>query len=375
MSDSQQHSPVSSASLDVAARQALAAEARKRLSLGCELLEKFHRREAIPHFDFAVNHIELFDAHEQPVVFIRRGTAYADHVASKGHCCDKFKYLQSALDDFSIVLEVLEALAAQRAQAMLKRGSIYGQLVREDGSESDEEAWRRSIEDFTAVIGMTGSSAQQRVEAYNKRGIAYTMRQSDGDVDRAIADFTAIIRTPDAPAEYSASARTSRAGIYDERKAPGDVDAAIADLNVAIETFKDLDHRADDARAHRAQMCVDRQQPGDFEMAIADYNHLVNQNYPQGYEDELVGHLISRGYAYYVRGNAADIGHAIDDFSTAIVIDAYDEGTAHSLNYRGRCYLRRRHEGDIELALVDLAEAFDKLLPPSRRRRAPIGLE
>jgi tetratricopeptide (TPR) repeat protein len=90
---------------------------------------------------------------------------------------------------------------AAKAQELLKRGDA---LLRR---RRNQEA----IEAYTMVIEMPDAPAAQKAQAYQIRSVIYGMRKK---YDRSIADCTAIIDMPDAPIKRKADAYYFRAVAY-----------------------------------------------------------------------------------------------------------------------------------------------------------------
>jgi tetratricopeptide (TPR) repeat protein len=59
----------------------------------------------------------------------------------------------------------------------------------------------QAIADYTAVIEMPDAPAEQKAQALFNRGVAYGLQ---GDREREIADYTAVIEMPDVPDELKA---------------------------------------------------------------------------------------------------------------------------------------------------------------------------
>ncbi|MEM8873241.1 MAG: MBL fold metallo-hydrolase [Planctomycetota bacterium] len=105
--------------------------------------------------------------------------------------------VDGAISDFMAVLEMSDAPAEQRADALISRGVAKTKL--------DPPDLNGAISDWTAVLEMSGALAEQRAIALRNCGLGKT-KLDPPDLNGAISDYDGVLEMPDAPAEQRALA-------------------------------------------------------------------------------------------------------------------------------------------------------------------------
>jgi hypothetical protein len=109
------------------------------------------------------------------------------------------------VDDCSALIDMPEA-SASAAYARYLRADIH--FLREQ-----EGDWQSALDDYSAVINMPYVPAELKARALLRQGGIYQHRGQEGDWQRAMEDFSAIIDMPEAPIEVKAEARQNLSGL------------------------------------------------------------------------------------------------------------------------------------------------------------------
>jgi tetratricopeptide (TPR) repeat protein len=275
--------------------------------------------------------LQQLPLNKQAVVRLGRGLTYA--VQNR---------LEQAIADYTAVIEMPDASADVKAQALLIRGVAYGL----------QEKWEKAIADYTAVIEMPDAPAEQKAKALLIRGVAYGLQEK---WEKAIADYTAVIEMPDAPAEQKAQALLIRGVAYGLQ---GDREREIADYTAVIEM---PDAPAEQKAKARVNRGVEYGLQEKWEKAIADYTAVIEM--PDAPAEQKAQALLIRGVAYGLQG---DREREIADYTAVIEMpDAPAEQKAKALFNRGVEY---RKQEKWEKAIADYTAVIEMPDAPAEQK-------
>ena len=282
-------------------------------------------------------------------------TTKASAYKLRGHEGDS----QRALDDWSTVIAMPEAVAVHRAVAQLNRGMEY---CRRD----QEGDWQRAVGDFSAVIDMPGAPGYVKGMALFNRGERYSQRGHEGDIQRAVDDWSAGLAMPDAPADARAKGLFNRALLYIQRRQKGDWQRALDDWSAVIAMLEAPADMKAAALSKRGEQYGQRGQKGDWQRAVGDWSAVIAML--EAPADMKAVARFNRGLLmYHRRGQKGKLQRALDDWSAVIAMPGAPAiYRAMSLYNRGEMYSQRGREGDWQRA-VDAYSAINDMadVPPA----------
>jgi tetratricopeptide (TPR) repeat protein len=229
---------------------------------------------------------------------------------------------EEAIRYYTMVVEMPDATAEQRATALIYRGTTKGQMT-----PSDTEG---EIADYSAVVAMPDAPAEQLAKALVNRGLAKAQITPPG-TEEAITDYNAVVAMPDAPAEPRASALLNR-GVAKRQLTPPDTEGAITDYN-AVVAMPDAPAELRAKALLNSGIAKGRMKPPDTEGAITDCNAVLAM--PDAPTELRADALLNRGFAKG-RMKPPDKEGEITDYSAVIAMpDALVEQRAKALVNRG----------------------------------------
>jgi tetratricopeptide (TPR) repeat protein len=236
----------------------LLARVRRQFAAASDHYFSKRYEQALPGLEFVLAHAALLEPAESALAYFRRGYAYG-----------KRGDVEREMTDYTVVIDMPDAPADQKAKARVNRGVTYGKR----GSIGDVE---RAIADYTTVINMPDAPPEQKAKSFFNRGTKYGQRGEAGDEEREIADYTAVIDMPDAPAEQKANALVNRGITYSKRGEAGDAERAIADSTALIDMPDTPAEQKAKARIIRGITYGKRGEAGDVERATTDYTAVID---------------------------------------------------------------------------------------------------
>ncbi len=271
----------------------------------------------------------------------------AQALVNRGNFKDQQGDPAGAMADYTQVIDMPDAPAEWKAQALVVRGIFK----RRQGDATG------AVADYTQVIEMPDAPAEWKAQALVIRGI---FKGQQGDAAGAVANFTQVIEMPDAPAEQKAQAIFIR-GVVKGRQ--GDAAGAVADYTQVIEMPDAAAERKAKALFHRG-VVKDRQ--GDPAGAMDDYTQVIEM--PDTPTELKALALLGRGVVKVQQGDPTG---AMADFTQVIEMpDAPAVLKAHALYYRGGF---NGQQGDPAGAMADYTQVIDLPDAPAEQKAKAFG--
>lgn len=296
------------------------------------------------------------------VVLGNSGLAGEWRICTDGHCRTLSNVLGRKLGAEPTVMKICDGATAPKAESgAMDNAAIAGEhaavqlaLARSDYAKGDFEGARAITSDII-------QARPEDADAFEIRGNAWVGLKN---YEKALDDYDAAIRlTPKVARLYASRAaafgrlRNFRMAVRDYTEAVR-LDHSVArllDRAIAFRKVRRTDLALDDltdaiglapdsAMLYRERGEVYARNNA-YDRAIADYNTAIRL-------DPVAVSFLDRGMAYYLKGNKADLDHALADYDRAI---ALDDRMALAYNNRG---LALRDKGELGRAYADFSIAL-----------------
>jgi tetratricopeptide (TPR) repeat protein len=256
--------------------------------------------------------------------------------------------LKTAQDLWTKVLDMSEALTAEKALALFSLGLI--QSIQGD-TRGAMEAWMR-------VIEMPGAPVEMKAQALNVRGLA---KEEQGDAQGAMEDCTRMIEMPDATAEMKALALFNRGAT---KGTQGDTRGASEDYTRVIEM-------PDAPAEQRAKALFNRGATkgtqGDTRGASEDYTRVIEM--PDAPAEQRAKALFNRGAT---KGTQGDARGATEDYTRVIEMpDAPEEIKEQALGAR---VVTKHIQGDANGVMEDCTRVIEMPDAPAEHKAKALGV-
>lgn len=250
----------------------------------------------------------------------------------RAYCDRKLRQTERAITGFTEIITMNDALAEQKASALLNRGGSYAE-------KGDLE---NAITDFSELVAMTEVQPEIKAIAWFTRGICYW---EQGRLDSVIGDFSEVIMMDNAPLAQKARALVSRGRMYAVK---GQREMAVSDFSAVIGMQDAPTAEMADALFYRGTSLAE---DGQIETAITDFTEAISMK--EIPTERKAKALYNRAVNYSIR---EETGKAMNDYSEIIAMQDVPVATmALALFDRGATYAQL---GETDKAILD----YDRLI-------------